>query len=77
MDALGRAHYKRYDERTSTMLGQAAELPDHRWGGDLRKLRDEADGVDDRISKDARAGGCAPAPAGGSGHPAWHGEGGQ
>ena len=26
VDALGRGHYRRYDERTSTMLGQGAEL---------------------------------------------------
>jgi endonuclease III len=44
VDALGRAHYKRYDERTSTMLGRGAELLGERWGGDLRKLRDEANG---------------------------------
>jgi endonuclease III len=35
--------YKRYDERTSTMLGQTAELLLDRYGGDLRKLREEAE----------------------------------
>lgn len=35
--------YKRYDERTSTMLGQTAERLLDRYGGDLRKLREEAD----------------------------------
>ena len=50
VDALGRAHYKRYDERTSTMLGNGAELLEERWGGDLRKLRDEADGDAKRIT---------------------------
>jgi endonuclease III len=50
VDALGRAHYKRYDERTSTMLGNGAELLLDRWGGDLRRLRDEADGDVKRIS---------------------------
>jgi endonuclease III len=44
VDALGRGHYRRYDERTSTMLGEAAGLLLDRWGGDLRKLRDEAGG---------------------------------
>lgn len=34
--------YKRYDERTSTMLGQTAERLLERYGGDLRNLRDEA-----------------------------------
>lgn len=44
VDALGRGHYRRYDERTSTMLCEAAVLLLDRWGGDLRKLRDEAGG---------------------------------
>jgi endonuclease III len=44
VDALGRAHYKRYDERTATMLGNGAELLEERWGGNLRRLRDEAGG---------------------------------
>jgi endonuclease III len=42
VDALGRGRYRRYDERTSTMLGEAAALLLDRWHGDLRKLRDEA-----------------------------------
>jgi hypothetical protein len=40
--ALNEAGYTRYQERTATMLG---ELTDHlldRYGGDLRRLRDEA-----------------------------------
>ncbi len=44
VDALGRAHYRRYDERTATMLGDGADLLSSRWHGDLRRLRDEADG---------------------------------
>ncbi|MFH9011444.1 endonuclease [Streptomyces sp. NPDC017943] len=44
VDALGRGGYRRYDERTATQLGDAAELLNDRWGGDLRKLRREADG---------------------------------
>ncbi|MFG3109518.1 HhH-GDP family DNA glycosylase [Streptomyces tendae] len=44
VDALGRGGYRRYDERTATQLGEAAELLTERWGGDLRRLRDEADG---------------------------------
>jgi hypothetical protein len=44
VDALGRAHYRRYDERTATMLGDGADLLASRWRGDPRKLRDEAGG---------------------------------
>jgi hypothetical protein len=40
---LNRSGYARYDERTSTMLGQTADLLIDRWGGDLRRLRAEAD----------------------------------
>lgn len=42
IDALGRAHYVRYDESTSTALGNGARLILDRWHGDLRKLRAEA-----------------------------------
>jgi endonuclease III len=51
VDALGRGHYRRYDERTSTMLGDAAELLIHRWRGDLRRLREEAGGDPGRIAE--------------------------
>ncbi|EFL36290.1 conserved hypothetical protein [Streptomyces viridochromogenes DSM 40736] len=44
VDALGRGGYRRYDERTATQLGEEAELLTDRWGGDLRRLRREADG---------------------------------
>ncbi|MFF8946844.1 endonuclease [Streptomyces sp. NPDC014864] len=44
VDALGRGGYRRYDERTATLLGEGAELIAERWGGDLRRLREEADG---------------------------------
>ncbi|UXI81943.1 endonuclease [Streptomyces vinaceusdrappus] len=44
VDALGRGGYRRYDERTATQLVEAAELLNERWGGDLRRLREEADG---------------------------------
>jgi hypothetical protein len=37
VDALGRGHYRRYDERTSTQLGEAAQqLLDHRRVNDSR-----------------------------------------
>ncbi|MGA8114770.1 MAG: hypothetical protein WCA46_13985 [Actinocatenispora sp.] len=44
VDALGRGHYRRYDERTATMLGDGAQLLLDEWRGDLRRLRDDADG---------------------------------
>jgi len=39
VDALGRAHYVRYDESTATALGDGARLLLDEYGGDLRKLR--------------------------------------
>jgi endonuclease III len=50
VDALGRGHYKRYDERTATMLGDGANLLTERWRGDLRRLRDEADGSVEKLA---------------------------
>jgi hypothetical protein len=44
VDALGRGHYRRYDFKTSTMLGDGAQLCLDRWQGDLRRLHDEATG---------------------------------
>ncbi|SEG16698.1 Endonuclease III [Thermomonospora echinospora] len=38
VDALGRGHYVRYDESTSTRLGGTAELAQRKYGGDLRRL---------------------------------------
>ncbi|MFI9784976.1 endonuclease [Kitasatospora sp. NPDC051984] len=43
VDALGRAHYVRYDESTATALGEGAALVTERWHGDLRRLREEAE----------------------------------
>ncbi|MFF9622392.1 endonuclease [Streptomyces griseosporeus] len=51
VDALGRGGYRRYDERTATMLGDGAELVTERWGGDLRRLRAEADGDLDALRR--------------------------
>ncbi len=51
VDALGRGHYRRYDERTATQLGAAADLLLDRWHGDLRRLRDEAGGDGHRIRR--------------------------
>jgi len=42
VDALGRGHYVRYDESTSTRLGDCADLALRAYGGDLRKLADRA-----------------------------------
>ncbi len=44
VDALGRGHYRRYGERTATMLGDGADLLSSKWRGDLRRLRDESGG---------------------------------
>ncbi|MBF6453078.1 endonuclease [Nocardia cyriacigeorgica] len=43
VDALGRAHYRRYDESTASRLGAMASTILDRYDGDLRKLADEAD----------------------------------
>ena len=42
--ALGRGGYRRYDERTATQLGELATLVLDRYGGDLRRLAEQADG---------------------------------
>lgn len=42
VDALGRAHYVRYDESTSTRLGDMAEKVMEDYGGDLRRLPQKA-----------------------------------
>ncbi|GGV50596.1 hypothetical protein GCM10010495_80310 [Kitasatospora herbaricolor] len=49
VDALGRAHYVRYDESTATALGDGAEMVLDRWKGDLRLLRAQADGDRTRL----------------------------
>lgn len=43
VDALHTAGYTRYQERTATMLGGTARAALERYGGDLRRLRDEAE----------------------------------
>jgi hypothetical protein len=43
VDALGEGGYRRYDERTSTQLGQAAEMLQERYQGDLRRLHEAGD----------------------------------
>ncbi|MGW7001288.1 endonuclease [Streptomyces sp. NPDC054933] len=44
VDALGEGGYRRYDERTATQLGDGARYLLDAYGGDLRRLRAEADG---------------------------------
>jgi hypothetical protein len=49
VDALGRGHYRRYDESTSTLLAKAAQHCLDRWRGDLRRMRQEAGGDRQRL----------------------------
>jgi hypothetical protein len=42
---LNRAGYARFDERTATMLGESCALLLDRYGGDLRRLREDAGAV--------------------------------
>ncbi|MFG2290383.1 endonuclease [Streptomyces sp. NPDC048595] len=44
VDALGEGGYRRYDESTATRLGEGAELLLGECRGDLRRLREAADG---------------------------------
>lgn len=44
VDALGRAHYVRYDESTATSLGDGAARVIEEYHGDLRRMRADADG---------------------------------
>lgn len=54
VDALGRAHYVRYDESTATALGEGATLLLDEYGGDLRKLR--GDDLDEELRRFPRMG---------------------
>lgn len=51
VDALGRGHYRRYDESTATRLGENAGILLDRYHGDLRKLAAEADGDPGRLAE--------------------------
>lgn len=51
VDALGRGHYRRYDESTATRLGENATILLDRYHGDLRKLAAEADRDPDRLAE--------------------------
>ncbi|RII09704.1 hypothetical protein DSC45_29805 [Streptomyces sp. YIM 130001] len=54
VDALGQGGYRRYDERTATQLGDGARLLLDSWGGDLRRVRGEADGDVSEVKKRLR-----------------------
>jgi hypothetical protein len=54
VDALGRAHYVRYDESTATALGDGAKLLLDEYGGDLRKIR--GDDLDKHLRRFPRLG---------------------
>ena len=43
VDALGRGHYRRYDESTATRLGENASIVLDRYHGDLREMGRESD----------------------------------
>ncbi len=65
VDALGEGGYRRYDERTSTQLGEGADLVLDVWKGDLRRLRAEADGDTEALRAGLRrVPGIGPAGAG-------------
>ncbi|WP_236238849.1 endonuclease [Streptomyces sp. CC228A] len=49
VDALGAGGYRRYDERTSTQLGRAAQLVLDAYGGDLRRMHREAGDDPERL----------------------------
>jgi endonuclease III len=49
--ALGRAGYRRYDERTATQLREMAALALDRYGGDLRRLAEAAAGDVDAAAR--------------------------
>src|SRR4051794_33617984 len=51
VDALGRGHYRRYDESTATELGDAAQYCLERWGGDLREVRAAAEGDPGQLAR--------------------------
>lgn len=51
VDALSRAHYVRYDESTSQHLGEGADFIRDRYGDDLRRMADAADGDPQRLEK--------------------------
>ncbi|WP_275292232.1 endonuclease [Amycolatopsis sp. La24] len=51
VDALGRAHYVRYDESTSHHLGEGTEFIRDQYRDDLRRMADAADGDPRQLEK--------------------------
>lgn len=51
VDALGRGHYRRYDERTSTQLGELADAVLEEYGGDLRRLHQDGPDVEEALQQ--------------------------
>ncbi|WP_067654121.1 endonuclease [Nocardia harenae] len=51
VDALGRGHYRRYDESTASRLGENAHAVLDRYHGDLRELAERADGDRERAAE--------------------------
>ncbi|MFE5915074.1 endonuclease [Streptomyces wedmorensis] len=51
VDALGRAHYRRYAESMASALGSGAEFILDRYQGDPRRLREKAGGGSGRVSE--------------------------
>ncbi|MGQ4617457.1 endonuclease [Nocardia sp. R7R-8] len=51
VDALGRGHYRRYDESTATRLGHNASRVLDRYHGDLRELAKKADNDPQRAAE--------------------------
>lgn len=51
VDALGRGHYRRYDERTASQLGELVDAVLERYGGDLRRIHQEAGDVETALQQ--------------------------
>lgn len=51
VSALGRGHYRRYDERTSTMLGEMADLVIGEYGGDLRRMHETSPDIERDVQR--------------------------
>lgn len=65
VDALGRAHYRRYDESTATKLAEGAQWLLDTHDGDLRRIRPESrDGVPDLLDAVAETPRIGPVGAG-------------
>jgi hypothetical protein len=50
VDALGRANFRRTDEQTATALGDGAQVVLDEWDGDLRRMREAADGDAEKLA---------------------------